>query len=313
MQCGRITAGDYWFVEPRRRLCYQFNRAFATTGPDGPNDIGEDEPVSTREFGFGPAVGCVENMGRRQVDRQTTPYANGRATYQQGDAIQWEIVRADPVQLGGGQTGDDTLTFGVRGSVVGALADTRSSPRRHRPTATADWHSRSRRARSRSRSATAGRSAPRAASSLAHRLRIVDHSRHCRHGRPVRRGHGTLCRWRHPSWADGDVYQLKMLATSGAGRARPSDESMAWTGSTKSTSRRQAAASADTLMLALHHCQHGNGDAQRQQRQFRYDRGNACGPGAAGTMALLFASATCAKWRLTINEPAQSAGLSRRA
>ena len=81
----------------------------------------------------------------------------------------------------------------------------------------------------------------------------MDHSRHCRHGRPVWRVTARFVAGATPSWADGDVYQLKMLATSGAGRARtPSDESMAWTGSTQIDITPTGSGTADTLMLALH-------------------------------------------------------------
>src|SRR5574343_357811 len=114
--------GDYWFVSQGDGLLPIQPGYYYHSARMAPNDIGEDEPVSTRESGFVAAGGCVENMqvGDKLIVR-TTPYANGRATYQQGDAIEWEIVRADPVQLGGGQIGNDTVTFGGRGSVVGAL------------------------------------------------------------------------------------------------------------------------------------------------------------------------------------------------
>ena len=116
--------GTHWFVSEDGLLPiqpgYYYHSARMVANPD----TGEDEPVSTREFGIGPAVGCPEllRVGDRLIIK-TSPFANGRATYQQGDYIEVYVIRADPVALGGGQAGDDTLTFSVRGTVVGSLAD----------------------------------------------------------------------------------------------------------------------------------------------------------------------------------------------
>jgi hypothetical protein len=88
------------------------------------NEDGEIIYLSTREFGVGVAVGCPEALipGDRlvvSIDRVVNP----RATYQVGDTITARIVRADPVELGGGQTGDDTLTWRVVASADGPLND----------------------------------------------------------------------------------------------------------------------------------------------------------------------------------------------
>lgn len=88
------------------------------------NDDGIEEPESTREFGIGVAIGCESALkyGDKLIIK-LGPYANARATYQEGDLIAWEIIRADPLALGGGQAGDDTLTWSVRGTDAGELAD----------------------------------------------------------------------------------------------------------------------------------------------------------------------------------------------
>ena len=98
---------------------HYYHSAIMETDPD----TGEEEPVATKHFGIGVAIGCQEllKVGDKLIIT-TSPYANGRATYQQGDSITYTIIRADPVALGGGQNGDDTLTFGVRGSVRGRRA-----------------------------------------------------------------------------------------------------------------------------------------------------------------------------------------------
>jgi len=111
-----------WFVSHDGLLPLQPGHYFYSATMQQ-TDFGE-EPVATREFAIGVAVGCQENLkpGDKLIVR-TNPFGNARATYQQGDRISYQIVRADPVELGGGQIGDDTLTFGIRGSAAGALAD----------------------------------------------------------------------------------------------------------------------------------------------------------------------------------------------
>lgn len=88
------------------------------------DDDGVEEPESTREFGIGVAIGCESALkyGDRLVIK-IGPYANARATYQAGDRITVEVIRADPVALSGGVTGDDTLTIGVIGTDHGPYAD----------------------------------------------------------------------------------------------------------------------------------------------------------------------------------------------
>lgn len=298
--------GDYWFVSQGDGLLPIQPGYYYHSARMAPNDIGEDEPVSTREFGFGPAVGCVENMqvGDKLIVK-TTPYANGRATYQQGDAIEWEIVRADPVQLGGGQTGDDTLTFGVRGSAVGALADyslVTTAPSSYSngglaftvtpgaiPFEVGDrWTFSAEGGEFRWRIDSGGWTTADIAATVT-----------LSGGITARFVAGAT-----PSWADGDVYQLKMLAISGAGRARtPSDESMAWTGSTQIDITPAGSGTADTLMLALHTiASTATVTLSGSNDNWGTTAVTHAVPWAAGTMALLFDAATCAKWRLTVNE-----------
>lgn len=84
----------------------------------------DDIPVATREFGIGVGIGCVEAMkaGDKLV---ITINASGnvRVTYQVGDQFRVRVVNGSAIPLGGGQTGTDTQTWRVLGSVAGALAD----------------------------------------------------------------------------------------------------------------------------------------------------------------------------------------------
>ena len=236
--------GDYWFVS-QGRLAANSTGLLPTRRME-PNDIGEHEAGQYARFGFGPCGRLRrEYAGRRQTDRETTPYANGRATYQQGDAIEWRSCAPIRCSSAAGRPAMTSLTFGVRADpLLAHWLTTRSSPRRHRPTATA--------------------------------VCLHDHA-----GRDPVRGRrpldvqrrGGSSRWRvnsgswttadiaatvalsggitarfvagaTPSWADGDVPPAQDAGDLRRRPARtPSDESMAWTGSTlKSTSLRQAAA-----------------------------------------------------------------------
>lgn len=115
--------GTHWFVSQDGLLPLQPGHSYYSCRlqDDG---TGVLVPTATREFWIALAIGCENNLkpGDKLIVK-TGPYANTRATYQEGDQIAWEIIRADPLALGGGQAGDDTLTFSVRGTVAGALAD----------------------------------------------------------------------------------------------------------------------------------------------------------------------------------------------
>lgn len=84
----------------------------------------DGEPVSTREFGIGVGIACGESLQNGdKLIITISPQGNIRVTYQVGDRFTARIINGAPIQLGGGQTGNDTQTWRVRGSVAGALAD----------------------------------------------------------------------------------------------------------------------------------------------------------------------------------------------
>lgn len=293
----------FWFVSedgllPIQPGFYYHSARMALT------DDGEEEPVSTREFGIGVAIGCLEllEVGDKLIIT-TSPFANGRATYQQGDSIEWQIVRADPVQLGGGQAGDDTITFGVRGSVVGALDDY-------------------------SLVTTALMSYSDGGLGFA----IVPGAIEFAPGdRWTFSAEGGEFRWRRdggswtttdiagtvsltagvsaafstgatPSFVVGDTYQLRALAINGAGRVRrPDDESMTWTGSTQ-IDITPVSGAVDTLMIGGHTIPStatitlsGSND------NWSTTAYSSAVTWRANNIGLLLASTTCAKWRLTVN------------
>lgn len=115
--------GTHWFVSRNGLLPLQPGHAYYSCKL-AEDETGEPVPTATKEFFIALGIGCESNLKPGDVLKIVTgPYANARATYQEGDRISYEIIRAEPIALAGGQTGDDTITFSVRGSVVGALAD----------------------------------------------------------------------------------------------------------------------------------------------------------------------------------------------
>ncbi len=296
----------FWFVSQDGLLPIQPGYYYHSCRLEHDDELGDDVPVATREFGVGVAIGCEEllRVGDKLIIT-TSPFANGRATYQAGDVIEWQIVRADPVELGGGQVGDDTITMSVRGSVVGALAPyalVTTSPTDYSngglsltvtpgalPFAPGDrW----------TFSAEGGEARYRidggswTTFDIAATVLLVS-------GIAAAFVAGAT-----PSWVTGDVYQFEMLASSGVGRSRePDDESMAWTGSTLINITPSGSGAADTLLLAAHTIPStatvtltGSND------NWSTTAFSQAVPWASGSMAVLFDSTTCAKWRLAVSD-----------
>lgn len=128
------TAGDgcwvdrqpgYWFEDVSGRLLpiqvgYGYHSAVLTNDPD----TGDPVVESTREFFVGLRFGCPDSLvvGDRIIIT-LEGITNPRQTYQVGDTFEIRTVFAADLALSGGQTGDDTLTWAVTGSVDGAFAD----------------------------------------------------------------------------------------------------------------------------------------------------------------------------------------------
>lgn len=298
--------GTHWFVSQDGYLPIQPGYGYHSARMELDPESGEEVPTATREYYFGPAIGCVESLlvGDKLIVK-TAPYANGRATYQAGDYIEFMIVRADPVQLGGGQTGDDTLTFSVRGSDVGALDDyalVTTAPAGYSDgglsfTITPGaidfevgdrWTFSAEGGEFRWRIDGGSWTTADIAASVALTAGI----------NAVFRPGAT------PSFVDGDVYQLAALASNGAGRVRkPDDESMTWTGSTQLDITPGDDDTADTLLIGAHTIPStatvtltGSND------NWSTTAFSQIVPWATGSMAMLFDSTTCAKWRLAVNE-----------
>lgn len=297
--------GDYWFVSQDGYLPIQPGYGYHSARMQQDAETGEDVPTSTREFYFGPAIGCADDLrvGDKLVVK-TTPFANGRATYQAGDAITWQIVRADPVELGGGQTGNDTIRFGVIGSVVGSL-----QPYDLITTAPASY-------------SDGGLS-----------LTITPGAIEFEAGdRWTFSAEGGEFRWRvdggswttgdiagtvslasginavfrvgaTPSFVDGDTYQLAALASNGAGKVRrPDGESLSWTG-TLQLDVTPSAGAADTMMIGGHTIPStATVTLSGSNDNFATTAYTATLPWRANNIGHLMTEITCTKWRLAVSE-----------
>lgn len=297
--------GSHWFASQDGLLPIQPGYYYHSARLEHDDELGDDVPVATREFGIGVAIGCEEllRVGDKLIIT-TSPFANGRATYQAGDVIEWQIVRADPVELGGGQVGDDTITMSVRGSVVGAL-----DPYELVTTAPTSYSN--------------------GGLSFAVTPGAIDFEAG---DRWTFSAEGGEFRWRvdggswtagdiagtvsltaginavfrvgaTPSFVTGDVYQLAALASNGAGRCRrPDDESITWTGALQLDITPTGGA-ADTLMIGAHTIPStativltGSND------NWSTTAYTATLPWRANNIGHLMTETTCAKWRLAVNE-----------
>lgn len=121
--CWRDHKGRGWFVfdGEERRMPIQpghpYHSAIAQQGPDGRDII-----VPTREYGLAMKFGCQEQLADGDLIVVNIAGANGAISdYQEGDAVTASITHVGPRVTAGGQTGNDTLTFSVIGTDVGAL------------------------------------------------------------------------------------------------------------------------------------------------------------------------------------------------
>lgn len=124
--CWQDEGDAYWweFDGPEPYLPVQTGHYYhsAKMGQDA---NGQPYSYSTREFGFGPRFGCPDSLAEGDIIRVTISGVGGITSrgYQAGDAFLVRVNNAIPLPFGGGQTGDDTLTWSVLTSVDGRLPD----------------------------------------------------------------------------------------------------------------------------------------------------------------------------------------------
>lgn len=116
---------NWWVYQGQTPYLPVFNNVYYHSTIETQNDDGKPVYESTKEFGFGPRVGCPDLLKYGDVLRVIINGVDGVSgrMYQVGDEFDATIVHATPVEFGGGQIGNDTLTWSVFGSVAGRLDD----------------------------------------------------------------------------------------------------------------------------------------------------------------------------------------------
>jgi hypothetical protein len=116
----------YWWVfDGREPYLPIFTGHYYHAAKMGMDEAGKPYAYSTREWGFGPRFGCPALLREGDQLRITITGASssGGRGYQVGDAFAVRVNQAGPLPFGGGQSGDDTLTWSVVCSSAGRLAD----------------------------------------------------------------------------------------------------------------------------------------------------------------------------------------------
>lgn len=117
---------DYWWAFDGREPYLPIQTGhYYHAARMGMDETGRPYAQSTREFGFGPRFGCPEYLREGDKIRITITGASGAGGrgYQVGDAFAVRVNQAGPLPFGGGQTGDDTLTWSVVCSQDGRQPD----------------------------------------------------------------------------------------------------------------------------------------------------------------------------------------------
>lgn len=113
--CWTEKAQDYWEIEG-------YAPAYTNTAYISTKFSSDGAPYSSKEFGFYIACKCAANL--KYGDTLTIQINNSSTTsktYQTGDTFKIPVIAATPLQLSGGQTGNDTVTWNVRGMTSGTL------------------------------------------------------------------------------------------------------------------------------------------------------------------------------------------------
>lgn len=115
------ATGAFWYDgsdEPG--YMHVFPNHWNVMAKEGPDGI-----YSTREGAFLPIISCADALvvGDSLTRVVSGVTGTGSGWYQQGDRWLCRITAAGPVELGGGQAGDDTTTISVLGTASGRLRD----------------------------------------------------------------------------------------------------------------------------------------------------------------------------------------------
>jgi hypothetical protein len=114
-------SATYWWVCSDASYLPAFTNVYYHAVRTGFDQDGNEVLTPTMEFGFAIQA-CGALIEGDAVTIRITGTGAGRS-YQVGDRFEVQVVKGAALALGGGQTGTDTLTWSVRGSVDGGFAD----------------------------------------------------------------------------------------------------------------------------------------------------------------------------------------------
>ncbi|MDG3063249.1 hypothetical protein ACFQ4M_15965 [Thauera mechernichensis] len=248
--CWRDPGHDFWWVDESGEYLPIFNNT-----PYVSAVVRDGVPVSTREWGVGVVTQCEHRL--REGDEITIRIRGTGQSLQAGDRIVIPVVAAAAAAFGGGDAGDDTQRWSVRSAVLGVLPDWLRSP---------------------------GDGAPHSAGALT--VRLADGALPWEVGDTIRvELEGGCLRWRRdggtwveadifgpaldlgdgllldaapgaaPSFAAGDSWQFRALATHGVSRLRQPrvGRGFAWLGDTVTLDLDLGALhDVECVMLGLH-------------------------------------------------------------
>lgn len=261
---------------------------------------------STMEFYVELQWGCPDKLKLGdQITITLEGVAGGAVTYQQGDEWDVSVAHADPLQLGGGQDGDDTLTWSVTSSIGTAF-----DPYELITTALAAYDD--------------------GGLTFAITPGAIDFALGDTFRLSVEGGH---FRWRRdggswssstvigdtsasdgltiefvggaaPSWVGGDAWSFSAEATNGPDQAKsPTDGRFKWTGSTTLTIVPDSSGPVTRLAIYDHHIP---SDAairlQGSDDDFSTTPTDIAITWAERNILAIFPSVTRAKWRITVDK-----------
>lgn len=121
-------SATHWWVETSGDYFPAFtNKMYVSSqqscGSGASANVPMGQPYSTKEFGFGVVVDCEDRLKVGDSFTIKIEAADGEKPYKVGAKAEVSVVAGSAAFLAGGVTGNDTLTWGVLGSVSGNLPD----------------------------------------------------------------------------------------------------------------------------------------------------------------------------------------------
>jgi hypothetical protein len=122
--CWRESDAEfYWDVNGGEYLPVSNNLYWHSCQKRYNADTGKDQIVSTHEFGFGLQISCENRLQEDDTITITIGDVFADYPYQIKDRYEIPLVAGGPIAFAGGVTGTDTLTWTVKSSTAGSLAD----------------------------------------------------------------------------------------------------------------------------------------------------------------------------------------------